>query len=461
MLSFDFEGELFHRLNSSREPKKYKIIFGNTQYSYSRVQLIFLSLNTLLHEDESLEIEFPDDPDFNIGDFFRCYNMLDELFYKTTELTIDDKNVPYFRFIAESLDNGRLFQTCARVNAKRSQVFRFTSLQLILFPQKERFRIYDFLLIVNGKEFEINYTLFGIVSDKFYSLDNPENQLLCDFPDDVFQCFCSFFDIFQGVSFNFEDYDLPALGYLIDFFGLSCLSHFMNTNIPIPKNLDETLDFLKKPACDMLEKQFNGAMSIIFHEIETHPHIEFNQLDAEHFGKLLSSTHLLVENEDAIFKFVVGVVQRNPTMKSLLHFVYYPAVSSNLLEDYFEQIPVDSIEPELFNSLKLRIFSDVGKPNCELPVNRWKVKPRFISRDDIEGIYDTMFQYFGEEGNPLEQTQILIEEVGKTRNENEELKKVDQEKSEQINFLNSEEELKNQKIQELNDKIENLEKNSE
>ncbi|GMO20251.1 MAG: hypothetical protein Ta2E_11420 [Mycoplasmoidaceae bacterium] len=72
-----------------------------------------------------------------------------------------------------------------------------------------------------------------------------------------------------------------------------------------------------------------------------------------------------------------------------------------------------------------------------------------------------MFKYFDEEGNPLEQNENLIKNVDQVKNENEELKKLDEEKSNQIKILCDEKELQFQSIQDLNDKIQSLEKSKE
>jgi hypothetical protein len=86
--------------------------------------------------------------------------------------------------------------------------------------------------------------------------------------------------------------------------------------------------------------------------------------------KLFQSTQLQVDNEDILFDLVVDLIGRDPNRKILLRTIFFTGVSSSRLINYFNTFPVEEIDSDLFESLKIRLFCDVFQPNS-VPSSRW------------------------------------------------------------------------------------------
>jgi hypothetical protein len=63
------------------------------------------------------------------------------------------------------------------------------------------------------------------------------------------------------------------------------------------------------------------------------------------------------------------------------------------------------IVSELFDSLKDRLFSDIGKPNSEIPFQRWNEEFKFLSRNEIEKIFHILQKHLKTNERPIEQVQ--------------------------------------------------------
>jgi hypothetical protein len=103
----------------------------------------------------------------------------------------------------------------------------------------------------------------------------------------------------------------------------------------------------------------------------------------------------------------------------LLKLINFEFVSSDLMKLFFENIRIESIDFDLFESLKRRLFTDYS--NLDRLVTRWKLKPKHISPTETIQLFQILNSYFKEEKNPIEQTKILIEQIKHLQNENQSL----------------------------------------
>jgi hypothetical protein len=178
-------------------------------------------------------------------------------------------------------------------------------------------KLSDFQLVVNGKTFEINFSLFCCVSDKFFKTIFPENKLVFSIPENFLSCFTSFLDIFHGLPFYFENYSFEALSYLIDLFGLFSLFQFICDKIPVPKNVSESIEFLSKCQVDFFPKNFKQCIIILIENIDKIQTEQYNCLPNFVLEKIFSSKLFQIENEDFLFHKISRLIRINSNRRIL------------------------------------------------------------------------------------------------------------------------------------------------
>jgi hypothetical protein len=109
------------------------------------------------------------------------------------------------------------------------------------------------------------------------------------------------------------------------------------------------IEFISRPSYDEFEEHFNTSMGIIFQEVDQLPNSDFPLLDNPLLVQILTYPHLLVDSEDMIFNFVTSIVQQDPERKSLLEVISYPPASLFLLSNFFQNLSLQGIEPNVFN----------------------------------------------------------------------------------------------------------------
>jgi hypothetical protein len=179
-----------------------------------------------------------------------------------------------------------------------------SSESLQYFSSQKLQKLNDFQIIVNGNTFEINFSLFCCVSGKFLKTTFPEKKLACSIPENFFSCFISFLDIFHGFPFYFENYSFEALSYLIDLFGLSSLFQFICDNIPVPKNVNESIEFLSKCEIEFFPSIFEQCIMILNQHIDRIKIEQFNCLPNFILERLFRSKFFQIENVDFLFKLI-------------------------------------------------------------------------------------------------------------------------------------------------------------
>jgi hypothetical protein len=185
-----------------------------------------------------------------LNDLVDCFKIVDSLFYSKTEIILNEHNLSAFEYISNFLDKRMLSKLCKEVYPNISPVFKLTSKHFKYIYQNDFNKLNDFKLIVNGKVFQINFSLFCCLSDKFLEMNQQEQELRCSIPNNYLPCFIAFLDIFKGLPFYFENYSLESISFLIQLFGLSSLSKFICENIPHPQNIQQITSFLSKISCE-------------------------------------------------------------------------------------------------------------------------------------------------------------------------------------------------------------------
>jgi hypothetical protein len=135
--------------------------------------------------------------------------------------------------------------------------------------------------VTNKKRININFSLLCCVSQKFKEIKEQEIHL--NIPEEHFDCFSSFLNIFQGCEFNFETFSFSSLMFFIDFSQCSTLFEFIESKLKLPQTIQESIDYLSKSNCEFFEKQFNKSISILI--------LHFENITKEQF-KLISNSFL-------------------------------------------------------------------------------------------------------------------------------------------------------------------------
>jgi hypothetical protein len=233
--------------------------------------------------------------------------------------------------------------------------------------------------------------------------------MMITLPNDSFPCFCSFFKIFHGISFDLEKHLYSSLNSLIDSLELNSLRRFIPKEHHFPQNVKDALAYLSKYYCQTNEEVFNHSINIILENLHLMSFENFNLLQNVSLERLFTSKSSKVKNEYILFNLLLQLIQNNPSRKSLLKLISFPVVSSDSLSQYFKNISIDEIDIDLWESLKERLFSDIASPNGNIPSERWESKYRFLTREEIENIFQLLLDIFGEVKNPIDQIKILIE----------------------------------------------------
>jgi hypothetical protein len=422
--SFFFEGSQIHRMSQVHQDHKYVIQIGPSHFRYSKSQLALLSnkaLKHFRHSQSPFEISLPnDETNFGLDELIACFKAIDSLFRSEAEIILNENNLPAFEYISRVLDKRSLSQSCKHIHSNISPIFKLSSKHFKFLYESDITKLNDFQLMINGKSFGINFSLFCCVSDKFQAMNHQEQELRLTIPDQHLPCLISFLDIFKGLPFYFENYSPESVSYFIHLFGLSSLAQFIYENCPSPQNIQEVLEFLSSHSCEFYPNIFDESLTILirhFSEIRTDQILKLSNFI---LGKLFQSPQFLVDNEDTLFDLVVELIERDPNRKILLKYVYFPGVSSSHLINFLNNFPIEEIDSDLFESIKTRLFCEVLQPNS-VPSLRWRNLPTFLSKEKIDNIYQLLQDHFHDASNPVELIQTLLGETEKMKSQLENL----------------------------------------
>jgi hypothetical protein len=183
-------------------------------------------------------------------------------------------------------------------------------------------------------------------------MEPKSKEISIDSPKEHFECFISFLNLFSGCEFNSEKYSLSSLMFLINYFQSSLLFEFICCKIKIPQTINESIKYLSHPNCEFNENHFKESISILIREFENITIEQFQFISNSHFEIILRSLSFQIENEDFLFKLIMKLIEQDSRRKSLLKFIKFSFVSSELLKKYFWNFSVEELDFELFEALK-------------------------------------------------------------------------------------------------------------
>jgi hypothetical protein len=181
-------------------------------------------------------------------------------------------------------------------------------------------------------------------------------------------------------------------------FGLSSLSQFIYESLPSPKNIGEAIDFLSKPSCEYFSNIFDQSLSIVLNHFAEIRIDQFLRLSNSVLEKLLQSPQLQFENEDFLFNLVVELIRRDSNRKILLKYLFFPGMLSSLLLPFFRDFSVEEIDPDLFESLKIRLLCNTFLLDS-FPSSRWQNSPRFLSKNEMDENLELLHDHFQQSAN--------------------------------------------------------------
>jgi hypothetical protein len=180
-----------------------------------------------------------------------------------------------------------------------------------------------------------NFELWNCVSDFFLQNKNIGDQFVFSIPDEHFDCFLKFINIFHGETLHFEENLFSSWVFLIYTFGLSCLLSFIPKEFLSLHTLQEALSFLLKPFCQDFEQQFNQSVSLLLQHFDQISLEQFLSLPNSSLFYLFSSSQLKIPNEDFLLKLIMNLIDKGRNSKCLSKSIRFPFVSSTLLIDLF------------------------------------------------------------------------------------------------------------------------------
>jgi hypothetical protein len=329
-------------------------------------------------------------------------------------LIIEKEEIPYFEYLGQILDNQTILEACNKFNSESKHEITFSSSHLKHVHRKQKSLLRDFSLIVNGITFQVNYSLFCSVCDKFYETGRQITEFVISIPEQFFQCFESFIKIFDGQEFYFSSFSLDSLIFLIDLFKISCLIPFLHSQIQIPKTIQDSISFLSLSKANFFEGfkwHFESSYNILLKNFSTKLVEQFNQLSNSQLLYLFSMKELKLKDENQLFKIVFELIQLDQNRIELMKVIKIEFVSSDLLLQFLQNMILSEINEELFSIFKKRLVCDIFQPNEENLSNRWINQPKLISLSELEEIQKILQTHFSIGGSLKEQISLLISEI--------------------------------------------------
>jgi hypothetical protein len=383
-------------LNLLEDPKECVIQIDSEQFSFSKTQLIFISLKALNHFAESTDpfiFDTSNMANVSIIDLISAFKSLISLLTTETELAIDDDNISSLTFLAESLGNPCLLEQCSNFIPSKSQIFKLSSNALTHLRENEGKDFNNCHLTINENIFEINSSLFCCISDKqneFPEKNSQPFESVFSNPEEHFKCFSAFLNIFRGDPFQHQEYALPSKLLLIHTFGLSPLAQIISSSLTAPQTIQEAIQFLKINHCEIFENHFNQCTALLISHLEEISIDDFRSLSNFVLEKLFSAPNLQIVNEDFLLELICKLSESDPNRKSLLKTVKFKYVSSTLLQSKLETFSLKDFDVETFESLKERLFSELLHKTLICSNSRWKNPPLFHSEEEIRQLKDTI-----------------------------------------------------------------------
>jgi hypothetical protein len=205
-------------------------------------------------------------------------------------------------------------------------------------------------------------------------------------PEEHLPCIISFFDVFKGFSFQYDEFGYSSFLYLAKTFKLDYFNDFIFDQIP--KTVPEAIKFLSRFRTNDLqfEKYFQSSLLILAQHFETISIDDLETISNDHLLLLFSSEHFQIENEDYLFELILKLIQKDFSRIILIKSVYLAFVSYSLLKEFFNEFSFDNSDIKLFETLHERFHSECPK-NYLL---RLKAQKSILSNEEFSEIYNIL-----------------------------------------------------------------------
>jgi hypothetical protein len=147
-------------------------------------------------------------------------------------------------------------------------------------------------------------------------------------------------NIFKGYSFYFNKFNIGDVCQLIDCFGLTSLSQFIQKTISFPEDLPQAIDFLFNSYSHQFDQQFDQSVEILIENFDQITIENFNSFSNIVLMKLFLSPNLIIEDEDYLFELITKLIENNPQTTKLLKTVKFEFVSTDLLKKLVENFSI-------------------------------------------------------------------------------------------------------------------------
>jgi hypothetical protein len=170
------------------------------------------------------------------------------------------------------------------------------------------------------------------------------------------------------ISFPSIDFSANALFKITEKLGIVGFDRLRLQEYLIPTTLEQCFSFLEYNFSSRLKTLFEKSIKIVaihFYQIEVDVLEKFSFNVLEH---ILSSPSLKIQNETNLFQILIKLIESKSNYFSLLQYVYFCFVDSNVLNKFFSTITLYVVDFELFNIIKLNISHSQSISNSE---TRW------------------------------------------------------------------------------------------
>lgn len=266
-----------------------------------------------------------------------AFALLTELFLKTEEIIITDKNRSIFKYLGEKLDN-------------RSLSVAASDMKGIFYLSSERFRdvptvfletINDCIVRIQTKSISCNHIFASLLSKKiFLSVQHSNDSTDFDFSDFKYpDVLSSIFDMLLGLPLSLENHSFI---------------HIL-----------ETIEYLKfESFISLLKRRYEDDLQPLQHlsQYFLSGELLFSSLSNDIMFKVISSSLFHTHDEDAVFTLITGRIRSDPSASSLLKFVSGENVSSKLILDF-----LNSLSPQSFGFWTYSFLQDCLKFGYLIP----------------------------------------------------------------------------------------------
>jgi hypothetical protein len=227
------------------------------------------------------------------------------------QITITEQQLQPFMFLADFLDNRILKKQCLKVTNNNPQIFKLSTKIFICYPKSWVNKLVDFELNINNCLMSINFSLFSCLCDKFDQSIYHQKIPPISIPKEHLNCFLSFFDVMKGYPFHFSNFTFSNLKYLIDCFGISSLVQILLSKVPVPENIEKSLEFITQHCCEILEEHFNRSLSLIIQNFSSIPVETLNKISNSCLIRIISSDLLQIKSENYLFKIIMKMIEED------------------------------------------------------------------------------------------------------------------------------------------------------